>query len=80
MVRDRKVLSFVANRVQVLYKAVSEPPLGLTDVGEATSGAANAIDHIDQCAGEPLSDVKGNIAQGGECGVTDPYQAADMEV
>eukprot|EP00061_Rhincodon_typus_P013365 g39695.t1 len=59
MVRDRKVLSFVANRVQVLYKAVSEPLLGLTDVEEATLGAADAIDHIGGCAGEPLSDVEG---------------------
>eukprot|EP00061_Rhincodon_typus_P016471 g44707.t1 len=34
MVRDWKVLSFVLSRAQVLYKAVSEPPLGLTDVEE----------------------------------------------
>eukprot|EP00061_Rhincodon_typus_P010527 g34887.t1 len=59
MVRDRKVLSFVANRAQVLYKVVSKPPLGLTDVEEATSGAADAVDHIGRCAGEHLSDVKG---------------------
>eukprot|EP00061_Rhincodon_typus_P010060 g34049.t1 len=59
MVRDWKVLSFVTNRVQVLYRAVSEPPLGLTNVDEAISGAADTIDHIDGCAGEPLSDVKG---------------------
>eukprot|EP00061_Rhincodon_typus_P001034 g13528.t1 len=45
MVRNQKVL-FVANRVQVLYKPVSEPPLGLTDVEEATSGAVDAVDHI----------------------------------
>eukprot|EP00061_Rhincodon_typus_P001947 g16215.t1 len=59
MVHDWKVLSFVANRAQVLYKAVCEPSLGLTDVEEAASGAADAVDHIDRCAGEPLSDVKG---------------------
>eukprot|EP00061_Rhincodon_typus_P003036 g19126.t1 len=59
MVPDRKVLSFVMNPAQVLYKAVPESPLGLTDVEEATSGIADAIDHIDGCAGEPLSDVKG---------------------
>eukprot|EP00061_Rhincodon_typus_P012305 g37948.t1 len=58
VVRNWKVLSFVANRVHVLYKAISEPLLGLTDVEEATSGAVDAIDHIDRCAGEPLSDVK----------------------
>eukprot|EP00061_Rhincodon_typus_P002163 g16790.t1 len=58
VVRDQEVLSFVANRVPVLYKAVSEPLLGLTDVEEATSGATDAIDHIDGCAGEPLTDVK----------------------
>eukprot|EP00061_Rhincodon_typus_P002534 g17826.t1 len=56
VVRDWKVLSFVANRA--LYRAVSEPPLGLTDVEEATSGAADAVDHIGGCAGEYLSDVK----------------------
>eukprot|EP00061_Rhincodon_typus_P010201 g34309.t1 len=39
-------------------KAVSEPPLGLTNVEEATSGAADSIEHIDSCAGEPLSDAK----------------------
>eukprot|EP00061_Rhincodon_typus_P000902 g13137.t1 len=46
MVRDQKVLSFVANRAKVVYKTASEHPLGLTDVEEATSGAADAVDHI----------------------------------
>eukprot|EP00061_Rhincodon_typus_P013443 g39820.t1 len=32
VVCDWKVLSFVANRVQMLYKVDLEPPLGLTDV------------------------------------------------
>eukprot|EP00061_Rhincodon_typus_P003324 g19808.t1 len=59
VVCDRKVLLFVANSVQVLYKVVSEPLLGLTDVEEATSGAGDAIDDVDGCAGEPLSDVEG---------------------
>eukprot|EP00061_Rhincodon_typus_P003654 g20633.t1 len=59
MVCDWKVLSFVTNRAQVLYKAVSEPPLSLTNVKETTSGAADAIDNISGCAGEPLTDVKG---------------------
>eukprot|EP00061_Rhincodon_typus_P012440 g38178.t1 len=59
MVHDQKVLSFVMNRAQVLYKAISEPLLGLTDVKEATSGATDAVDHIDGCAGEHVSDVKG---------------------
>eukprot|EP00061_Rhincodon_typus_P016975 g45461.t1 len=58
MVGDWKVLSLVMNREQVLYKVISEPPLSFTDVEEATSGAADAIDHINRCAGEPLSDVK----------------------
>eukprot|EP00061_Rhincodon_typus_P006245 g26688.t1 len=48
----------VVHPAQVLYKAVSEPPIVLTDVEEATSGAADAIDHVDRCAGEPLSDVE----------------------
>eukprot|EP00061_Rhincodon_typus_P001397 g14695.t1 len=47
IVRDWKVLLFVINRGQMLYKVVSEPPFGLTDVEEATSGAADAVDHID---------------------------------
>eukprot|EP00061_Rhincodon_typus_P014898 g42270.t1 len=59
MVHDRKVLSFVANRAQMLYKMVSEPPLGLTNVEEATSGATDAVDQADGCAGEPLSNVEG---------------------
>eukprot|EP00061_Rhincodon_typus_P010781 g35322.t1 len=42
---------------QVLYKAVSKPLVGLTNVEEATSGAADAEDHIGGCAGEHLSDV-----------------------
>eukprot|EP00061_Rhincodon_typus_P002623 g18039.t1 len=46
VVRGWKVLVFVANRAQVLYKVVSEPPLGLTDVVEATLGAADAVDPI----------------------------------
>eukprot|EP00061_Rhincodon_typus_P004113 g21780.t1 len=59
MVRHWKVLSFVVNRVQVLYKTVSEPLLHLIDVKEATSGSVDAVDHIDGCAGEHLSDVEG---------------------
>eukprot|EP00061_Rhincodon_typus_P004850 g23578.t1 len=46
MVRNWKVLSFIVNRAQVLYKAISEPQLGLTNVEEATSGAADAVDYI----------------------------------
>eukprot|EP00061_Rhincodon_typus_P004427 g22540.t1 len=49
MVRDWKVLSFVANRAQVLYNAVSKPLLGFTGVEGATSEAADAIDHVDGC-------------------------------
>eukprot|EP00061_Rhincodon_typus_P011830 g37139.t1 len=47
------------DRVQVLYKEFSEPLLGLNGIEEATSGAVDALDHIDGCASEPLSDVKG---------------------
>eukprot|EP00061_Rhincodon_typus_P005303 g24640.t1 len=73
MVRDWKVLSFVMNRGQVLYKMVSEPPLSLTDVEEATSGATDAVDHIDRYTGERLSNVKGlfgalNGGEGGDIG------------
>eukprot|EP00061_Rhincodon_typus_P003493 g20227.t1 len=58
MVCDWKVLSFVTYRVQGLYKAVSEPLLGLTDVEEATMGTADAVDHIGRYARESLPDVK----------------------
>eukprot|EP00061_Rhincodon_typus_P003321 g19797.t1 len=58
MIHDQKVLMFVTYRVQMLYKTVSEPPLGLTDVEEATSGAVDAVDQVDRCAGEPLSNMK----------------------
>eukprot|EP00061_Rhincodon_typus_P002647 g18113.t1 len=58
MVCNRKVLSFVVYRAQMLYKAVSKLSLGLTDVQEATSGAADAVDHISGCAGELLSNVE----------------------
>eukprot|EP00061_Rhincodon_typus_P016947 g45424.t1 len=50
VVRDWEVLSFVAYRAQVFYKAVSEPPFGLTDVEETTLGTLDTIDHIDRCA------------------------------
>eukprot|EP00061_Rhincodon_typus_P005118 g24230.t1 len=50
MVGDWKVLSFVAYRVQMLYKAVSESPLGPSDVQEATLGAADTVDYVDRCA------------------------------
>eukprot|EP00061_Rhincodon_typus_P006260 g26715.t1 len=68
MAGDWKVLSFVANKAQVLYKVVTEPPLGLTDVEEATSGTADTVDYVDGCAGEPLSDVEGlfGALNGGE--------------
>eukprot|EP00061_Rhincodon_typus_P013377 g39716.t1 len=56
--------------VPVLYKAVSEPPLGLTDVEEATSGAADGIDYVDGCAAESLSNVESlfGALNGGEGG------------
>eukprot|EP00061_Rhincodon_typus_P010075 g34085.t1 len=38
--------------------SVSEPPLDLTDVAACTLAAADAIDQVDGCAGEPLSDVE----------------------
>eukprot|EP00061_Rhincodon_typus_P006117 g26416.t1 len=73
MVRDWKVLLFVAYRTQMLYKMVSESPLGLTDVEEATLGAADTVDQVGRCAGEPLSGMKGlswalNGGEGGGVG------------
>eukprot|EP00061_Rhincodon_typus_P008051 g30317.t1 len=63
MVLDRKVLSFVACRAQMLYKKASESPLSLTDV-------ENAVDQVDGCTGEPLFDMKGLLwaLDGGERG------------
>eukprot|EP00061_Rhincodon_typus_P015774 g43652.t1 len=58
MVRNQKLLSSVANRAQMRYKTDSETLLGLTDVEEATSGAADAVDQVDGCAGEPLFNVE----------------------
>eukprot|EP00061_Rhincodon_typus_P009083 g32278.t1 len=73
MVHDWKVLSFVTNRAQTLYEIFSGSTLGLANVVEATSGAADAVDHIDGCAGEHLSDVEGlfyafNGGEGGGVG------------
>eukprot|EP00061_Rhincodon_typus_P013418 g39786.t1 len=51
MVRDWKVLSFVAYRVQMVYETVPESMLGFTVIEEATSGATDTVD--------PLSDMKG---------------------
>eukprot|EP00061_Rhincodon_typus_P014932 g42323.t1 len=58
IVGDRKVLSFVVYKAQMLYKTVSESKLGLTDVEEATLGAADTVDQVDRCASEPLSDME----------------------
>eukprot|EP00061_Rhincodon_typus_P011858 g37190.t1 len=44
MLHDQKAWSFVTNRVQMLHKMVSESVLGLTDVEEVTSGAADTVD------------------------------------
>eukprot|EP00061_Rhincodon_typus_P011108 g35887.t1 len=45
--------------LQVLHKTVSEPQLGLTNVKEATTGAAHVVDHVEECPGEPLRSVRG---------------------
>eukprot|EP00061_Rhincodon_typus_P001870 g16006.t1 len=58
MVDHQKVLLFVTYRAQMLYETVSESTLGLTNVEEATSGAADTIVQIDGCTDEPLSDMK----------------------
>eukprot|EP00061_Rhincodon_typus_P002864 g18689.t1 len=58
MVGDRKVVSFVVHRAQMLYEMVSKSTLGLTNVEEATSGAADTVGQVDGCAGEPLSEME----------------------
>eukprot|EP00061_Rhincodon_typus_P006852 g27913.t1 len=50
MVRDWKMLLFFMYREQMLDEKVSETTLGLTDVEEATSGAADTVDQVDGCA------------------------------
>eukprot|EP00061_Rhincodon_typus_P016345 g44518.t1 len=65
--------------MQVLYKVISEPWLGLTNVEEDTSGAADTVDHIDGCAGEPLSDMEGlfgalNGSDDGDFGAEDVHE------
>eukprot|EP00061_Rhincodon_typus_P012090 g37584.t1 len=66
MVHNRKVLSFVANRVQAFQKATSWSH----QCRGGHIGSSDAIDHIDGCAGEPLSDVRGlfGALDGGEGG------------
>eukprot|EP00061_Rhincodon_typus_P008924 g31979.t1 len=64
------------DRAQMLYKMVSESPLGLTNVEDATLGAVDAVHQVDRCAGETMSDVEvirdGNREmQEGERGVGD---------
>eukprot|EP00061_Rhincodon_typus_P015943 g43896.t1 len=70
MVDDRKVLSFFAYRVQMLYKTFSKSMLGLTDVEKATLGAVESVDQVGRCTSEPLSDLKGLLwaSNGGEGG------------
>eukprot|EP00061_Rhincodon_typus_P005011 g23965.t1 len=55
------MLSFVANRAQVLCKAVFEPPLGLTDVEGTTSGSVDAVNDISKCAGEYVQVTSADI-------------------
>eukprot|EP00061_Rhincodon_typus_P007679 g29618.t1 len=68
MVGNRKVLSFVTYRVQMLYEMVPNSTLGLTDVEEATSGAMDTIDQVGRCTCEPLLDMTGLLwaLNGGE--------------
>eukprot|EP00061_Rhincodon_typus_P008996 g32111.t1 len=42
----------------MFYETVSESTLGVTDVEEATSGAADTVEQVDGCTGEPLPDMK----------------------
>eukprot|EP00061_Rhincodon_typus_P012168 g37736.t1 len=64
------VVSFVAYRMQMLYEMVSKSTLGLTDVEETILGAADTVDEVGRCVGEPLSDTKGLLwaLNGGEVG------------
>eukprot|EP00061_Rhincodon_typus_P011182 g36017.t1 len=58
---------------EMLHKTVPETALGLTDVEEATLGATDAVNQVDGCAGEPVSNVDGlfcalNVGEGGGVG------------
>eukprot|EP00061_Rhincodon_typus_P018929 g48321.t1 len=54
MVRDWKVVLIITYRAQMLCEWLTESVLGLTDVEEATSGAADTV-QVGECAGESLS-------------------------
>eukprot|EP00061_Rhincodon_typus_P007956 g30142.t1 len=58
MVSDRKVLSIIAYRAQMLHKIVPESVLGLIDAEETTSGATDTVDQVGGCISEPLSDME----------------------
>eukprot|EP00061_Rhincodon_typus_P006900 g28007.t1 len=58
MVDNWKVMLFVTYRTQMLYETVSNSMHGLTDVAEGTLGAADIVDQVGGCRGEPLSGMK----------------------
>eukprot|EP00061_Rhincodon_typus_P009844 g33651.t1 len=58
MVGNRKVLSFVVYRKQMLYEMGPKSTLGLTKVQEPTLGATDTVDQVGGCTGEPLPDMK----------------------
>eukprot|EP00061_Rhincodon_typus_P009099 g32314.t1 len=68
MIGDRKVLSSVTYRAQMLHETVHESVFDLTDVEVATSGAKDTVDQVGGCTGEPLSDMKALLwALDGDC-------------
>eukprot|EP00061_Rhincodon_typus_P011798 g37079.t1 len=56
---NQKMLSFVANRAQMLYGTVSESMFGHINTEEVTAGATDIVDQVDGCAGESLFNVEG---------------------
>eukprot|EP00061_Rhincodon_typus_P003736 g20854.t1 len=74
MVGDWKVL-FVAYRAQMLYEMFYEYVLGLTDAEEATLDAADAVDQVEGCVGECLSNAEGGHL--GCSGMEHPILGAD---
>ena len=55
----REIRLVNADRAEVFGETIAKPPLGLTDIDQLASRAADAVDEVGGGAGEPLSDLEG---------------------